>query len=103
MDRNSINFYYQLATPVITEVDLEGFPYIYKEGYIFLSEGIAPTVGVEYSLNQGQRIAGQVETLQRHEKQFSKLEQYFADLVYSDYNFALLRFSEKLRQQEGDA
>ena len=93
---------HQLATPIVTEIDLEGFPYIYKDGHIFLNSEIAPTVGVEYSLNQGQRIASQVETLQRHEKQFSKLEQYFADLVYSDYNFALLRFSEKLRQQEGD-
>lgn len=93
---------YRLATPVITEVDLEGFPYIYKDGHIFLNGEITPTVGIEYSINQGHRISSQVETLQRHEQQFTKLERYFADLVHSDYNFALLRFSEKLHQQEGD-
>ena len=99
---NPIIFQYELETPIITEVDLEGFPYIYKDGHIFLNSEIAPTVGIEYGINQAHRIEGQVETLQRHEKQFTQLERYFADLIYSDYNFALLRFSEKLHQQEGD-
>lgn len=102
LSKNPVVVYYQLATPVITEVDLEGFPYIYKDGHIFLNGEITPTVGIEYSINQGHRISSQVETLQRHEQQFTKLERYFADLVHSDYNFALLRFSEKLHQQEGD-
>lgn len=102
LSQNPVTVYYELATPIVTEIDLEGFPYIYKEGHIFLNSEIAPTVGIEYSLNQGHRISSQVETLQRHEQQFTKLERYFADLVHSDYNFALLRFSEKLHQQEGD-
>ena len=102
LQSNPVTVLYPLLTPVITEVDLEGFPYIYKDGHIFINSEIAPTVGIEYGINQGHRIEGQVETLQRHEQQFTKLERYFADLVHSDYNFALLRFSEKLRQQEGD-
>lgn len=102
LDNKNMKLLYELKTPIITEVDLEGFPYIYKDGHIFLNSEITPTVGIEYGINQGHRIEGQVETLQRHEKQFTQLERYFADLVHSDYNFALLRFSEKLHQQEGD-
>lgn len=102
LSQNPTTVYYELETPIITEINLEGYPYIYKDGHIFLNSEIAPTVGMEYSLNQGHRIEGQAETLQRHEQQFTQLERYFADLVYSDYNYTLLRLNEELHQEEGD-
>ena len=94
---NPMTMKYELETPIITEIDLDGYPYIYKDGHIFLNSEIVPIVGLECSINQGHRIEGQVETLQRHEQQLTQLERYFADLVYSDYNFALLKFNETLR------
>ena len=99
-EANPTTVFYTLASPVITEIDLDGYPYFYRDGHIFLTSEIAPTVGVEYSINQGHRIMGQVETVQRHDKQFSQLERYFADLVYSDYNLTLLRLNECLIEEE---
>lgn len=99
---NPVTLYYQLELPIITEVDLNGYPYLYRDGYIFISpntEGLTfkPTVGLEYTVNQGQRILNQADSISRHEKSLSNLEKYYADLVYSDYNLAVLRFNEEIR------
>lgn len=95
--RNWLSFYptkvvYPLNHSKIEEVDLNSYPYFYKDGSLILNTKINPTVGIEYTLNQGQKIISQSETLQRHDKQLSRIDQLLADLVYSDYYFAVQRF-----------
>lgn len=81
---------YELATPVVTEVDLEGFPYIYKDGHIFLNSDIAPTTQITYSINQAQQIESANENLQRHEKEISHLQKLIAQYIQVEYESTLL-------------
>lgn len=81
---------YELATPVVTEVDLEGYPYIYKDGHIFLNSDIAPTTQITYSINQAQQIESANENLQRHEKEISRLQKLIAQYIQVEYESTLL-------------
>ena len=87
---NPTTVYYQLATPVVTEIDLEGFPYVYKDGHIFLNSEIAPTMEITYSINQGQQISASNEDIIRHEKELTYLQKLIAQYVQVDYESALL-------------
>ncbi len=90
LSQNPLVVYYELETPVITEVDLEGFPYIYKDGHIFLNSEIAPTTQITYSINQAQQIESANENLQRHEKEISHLQKLIAQYIQVEYESTLL-------------
>ena len=90
LSQNPITVLYELATPIITEVDLEGFPYIYKDGHIFLNSDIAPTTQITYSINQAQQIESANENLQRHEKEISHLQKLIAQYIQVEYESTLL-------------
>lgn len=90
LSQNPITVYYELATPVITEVDLEGFPYIYKNGHIFLNSEIVPTTEIIYSVNQCQQISASNEDIIRHEKELTYLQKLIAQYVQVDYESVLL-------------
>ena len=90
LSQNPITVLYELATPIITEVDLEGFPYIYKDGHIFLNSDIAPTTQITYSINQAQQIESANENLQRHEKEISRLQKLIAQYIQVEYESTLL-------------
>ena len=87
---NNIVTLYELETPIVTEVDLEGFPYIYKDGYIFLNSEIAPTTEIIYSINQCQQISASNEDIIRHEKELTYLQKLIAQYVQVDYESVLL-------------
>lgn len=97
LDRNPINFYYQLETPVITEVDLEGFPYIYKDGHIFLNSEIAPTTQITYSISQQHQISASTQDLIRHEQELVYLYKLIAQYIQVDYQSTLLSLDLKLK------
>ena len=88
--QNPITVCYELKTSIITEVDLEGFPYIYKDGYIFLNGEITPTREIIYSINQCQQISASNEDIIRHEKELTYLQKLIAQYVQVDYESALL-------------
>lgn len=88
--KNPTTVLYELATPIITEVDLEGFPYIYKDGHIFLNSDIAPTTEITYSINQAQQIESANENLQRHEKEITHLQKLIAQYIQVEYESTLL-------------
>ena len=90
LKENPVTILYHLKTPIITEVDLEGFPYIYKDGYIFLNSEIVPTTEITYSINQCQQISASNEDIIRHEKELTYLQKLIAQYVQVDYESALL-------------
>ena len=90
LKENPVTILYHLKTPIITEVDLEGFPYIYKDGHIFLNSEIAPTTEIIYSINQSQQISASNEDIIRHEKELTYLQKLIAQYVQVDYESALL-------------
>lgn len=93
LSKNPVTVYYELATPVITEVDLEGFPYVYKDGHIFLNSEIAPVVEINYNINQSQQIQSNNETLQRHELDILDLDNLIVSFVDCEYRLKLLAFN----------
>ena len=90
LSQNPLTVQCGLQTPVITEVDLEGFPYIYKDGHIFLNSEIVPTMENTYSINQGQQISASNEDIIRHEKELTYLQKLIAQYVQVDYESVLL-------------
>lgn len=90
LDNKNMKLLYELKTPIITEVDIEGFPYIYKDGHIFLNSEIAPTTEITYSINQCQQISASNEDIIRHEKELTYLQKLIAQYVQVDYESVLL-------------
>ena len=92
LSQNPVAVYYELATPVVTEIDLENFPFIYKDGHIFLNSEIAPVVEIGYNVNQTQQIKANNETLQRHELDILDLDKMIIHYIDADYRLKLLKF-----------
>lgn len=90
LSKNPTTVLYELATPIITEIDLEGYPYAYKDGHIFLNSDVAPTTQITYSINQAQQIESANENLQRHEKEISHLQKLIAQYIQVEYESTLL-------------
>lgn len=87
---------YPLETPIITEIDLDGYPYIYKDGHIFLNSEIAPTTTMKYSINQSHQIESQNGDLIRHEKEINYLYTLIAKYVNVQYESTLLNLDLEL-------
>lgn len=95
-EANEVSVYYQLETPVVTEIDLENFPLVYKDGHIFLNSEIAPVVEIDYNVNQAQLIIGNGETLLRHEQEILDLDKLIVSFVDCEYRLRLLKFDMEL-------
>ena len=80
----------QLETPIVTEVNLEGYPYVYKGGHIFLNTEIAPTTEVTYSINQAHQIESSNEDILRHQKEINHLYELIAQYVQVQYEAELI-------------
>ena len=90
LQSNPTTVYYELASPIITEVDMLGYPFVYKDGHIFLNSEIAPNTEVTYSINQCQQISANNEDILRHEKELTYLQKLIAQYVQVDYESVLL-------------
>lgn len=90
LSKNPTTVLYELETPIITGIDLEGYPYAYKDGHIFLNSDIAPTTQITYSINQAQQIESANENLQRHEKEITHLQKLIAQYIQVEYESTLL-------------
>ena len=80
----------QLDTPFVTEVNLEGYPYVYKGGHIFLNTEIAPTTEVTYSINQAHQIESSNEDILRHQNEINHLYELIAQYVQVQYEAELI-------------
>ena len=80
----------QLETPIVTEVNLEGYPYVYKGGHIFLNTEIAPITEVTYSINQAHQIESSNEDILRHQKEINHLYELIAQYVQVQYEAELI-------------
>lgn len=93
---NNIVTLYELETPIVTKINLENFPLVYKDGHIFLNSEIAPVVEINYNVNQSQQIQANNETLQRHELDILDLDNLIVSFVNAEYNLRLLKFDMEL-------
>ena len=80
----------QLETPIITEVNLEGYPYVCKGGHIFLNTEIAPITEMTYSINQAHQIESSNEDILRHQKEINHLYELITQYVQVQYEAELI-------------
>lgn len=97
LKENQPTVLYRLETPVITEVDLEGFPYIYKDGHIFLNGDITPVTEIKYSINQQHQIEASNQDIIRHQKEIDYLYKLIGEYVRVDYKNTLLSLNLELK------
>lgn len=96
VQENKPTIYYELAEPVITEISLKGYPYVYKDGSVQLNTEIPHTTKVKYNVNQEHLINGQNETIIRHDKQIDNLYDYIELYLEEEYRMELFRMQLEL-------
>ena len=96
LQQNPITVYYELAEPVITEIRLKGYPFVYEDGSISLNTDIAPVTRTSYNVNQHQLINSQNETIIRHDKQISDLYDYIEIYLDEIYRMELFKMQLEL-------
>ena len=96
LKQNPITVYYELAEPVVTEISLKGYPYVYKDGSVQLNTEIPHTTKVKYNVNQEHLINGQNETIIRHDKQIDNLYDYIELYLEEEYRMELFRMQLEL-------
>ena len=96
LQQNPITVYYELAEPVVTEISLKGYPFVYKDGLVQLNTEIPHTTKVKYNVNQEHLINGQNETIIRHDKQIDNLYDYIELYLEEEYRMELFRMQLEL-------
>ena len=96
LKNNPITMYLELAEPVVTEIQLKGYPFVYKDGSVQLNTEIPHTTKVKYNVNQEHLINGQNETIIRHDKQIDNLYDYIELYLEEEYRMELFRMQLEL-------
>ena len=93
---NPITVYYELATPIIHEIQLKGYPHVYENGTITLNTDTPHQTLVSYNVNQEQLINTQNETIIRHDQQIDDLYYYIEMYLEEIYQMELFRMKLEL-------
>lgn len=99
LQSNPLTIQYELETPIVSTIDVQGFPYAYKDGHVQLSSGSIEqslTPKVEYSLvaNKSGQIDNNTKMTIRHDKQINEFENVMlVSLLESSYQKTLMKFN----------
>ena len=96
LQQNPITVYYELATPIIHEIQLKGYPHVYENGTITLNTDTPHQTLVSYNVNQEQLINTQNETIIRHDQQIDDLYYYIEMYLEEIYQMELFRMKLEL-------
>lgn len=103
VSQNPITVQYELETPIVSTIDVQGFPYAYKDGHVQLSSGSIEqslTPKVEYSLvaNKSGQINSNTKRVSAHQKQLDDFEaMMLTSMVQSAYDKAILQFDYEMQ------
>ncbi|MDY4814415.1 MAG: hypothetical protein SO274_02305, partial [Turicibacter bilis] len=103
LQQNPITVQYQLETPIVSTVDIQGFPYAYTNGHVILSSGSIEqslTPKVEYSVvtNRNGQIRSNQKMVERHQKQLDRLQaMILTNLVNTQYEQTLTNLKYDLK------
>lgn len=106
LSQNPITVQYELATPIVSTIDVQGFPHAYANGHIQLTSGsIEPslTPKVEYSVatNRNGQIRSNQKMVERHQKQLDQLQAIIlANMVNTQYQQTLTTLNYDLLKKE---
>ena len=96
LQQDPITVYYELATPIIHEIQLKGYPHVYENGTVTLNTDIPHKTLVSYNVNQEQLINTQNETIIRHDQQIDDLYYYIEMYLEEIYQMELFRMKLEL-------
>ena len=96
LQQNPITVYYELATPIIHEIQLKGYPHVYENGTVTLNTDTPHQTLVSYNVNQEQLINTQNETIIRHDQQIDDLYYYIELYLEEIYQMELFRMKLEL-------
>ena len=96
LQQNPITVYYELATPIIHEIQLKGYPHVYEDGTVALNTDTPHQTLVSYNVNQEQLINTQNETIIRHDQQIDDLYYYIEIYLEEIYQMELFRIKLEL-------
>lgn len=101
--KNPYIFQYELAKPIVSTVDIQGFPHAYTNGHVQLSSGSIEqslTPKVEYSVvtNRNGQIRSNQKMVERHQKQLDRLQaMILTNLVNTQYEQTLTNLKYDLK------
>ncbi|MBQ8234458.1 MAG: hypothetical protein IJZ36_02595, partial [Bacilli bacterium] len=96
LQQNPLTVYYELATPIIHEIQLKGYPTVYEDGTVTLNTDTPHQTLVSYNVNQEQLINTQNETIIRHDQQIDDLYYYIEMYLEEIYQMELFRMKLEL-------
>ena len=98
-----ITVQYELATPVVKTIDVQGFPFSYENGHVILSSGsqeqsLTPTIEYSIVANRGGQIRSNQKMVERHQKQLDRLQaMILTNLVNTQYEQTLTNLKYDLK------
>ena len=101
--KNPTTIQYELETPIVSTIDVQGFPYAYKDGHVILSSGsieqsLTPTVEYSLSANKTGQINSNSKIIMKHQKQLDDFEaMMLTSMVQSAYDKAILQFDYEMQ------
>ena len=96
LQQNPITVYYELATPIIHEIQLKGYAHVYENGTVTLNTDIPHLTLISYNVNQEQLINTQNEIIIRHDQQIDDLYYYIEMYLEEIYQMELFRMKLEL-------
>ena len=100
---NPVTVQYELATPIVKQVNVEGYPYAYTNGHIQLTSGsieqsLTPKVEYSVATNRNGQIRSNQKMVERHQKQLDRLQaMILANLVNTQYEQTLTNLKYDLK------
>lgn len=104
LSQNPITVQYELATPIVSTIDVQGFPYAYTNGHVQLSscsieQSLTPKVEYVVQTNRAGAIQANQDRLLNHDKRLAMLEDLVLhQLIQLEYNRAKCTFLSQTRQ-----
>lgn len=103
LQQNPITIQYELINPIVTTVDLSGYPFSYENGHVVLSSGsieqsLTPKVEYSLSANKTGQINSNTKRVSAHQKQLDDFEaMMLTQMVQSAYDKAILQFDYEMQ------
>ena len=100
---NKPTIQYELATPIVKQVNVEGYPYAYENGHVILSSGsieqsLTPKVEYSVATNRNGQIRSNQKMVERHQKQLDRLQaMVLINLVNTQYEQTLTNLKYDLK------
>nr|DAM71596.1 MAG TPA: hypothetical protein [Caudoviricetes sp.] len=95
LSQNPTTVQYELATPIVSTIDVQGFPYAYKDGHVQLSSGsieqsLTPKVEYNIATNRGGQITQNTKSLIRQGKLLNDIESKINQIIEATVNDGIM-------------